>query len=262
MIRLTLSALAMFAVSACEIGLPSAIDAVPFEARIAKPAFPDGVYCGLDRKEDGGLVVLSAEEDGDNNCIALKWDSESRLFIISDESGRAPETGQLAFADLGDGLLLMQFDEPSVDGSLEKPWRFTLMAAVAHGEAVGILPLVVNDETIPLAARYPGLVIETYGAPAAKPRSPEDAPEETLPLLPPTRYIASGAPEDIRNFVWDIMQLMFQRASPERQLSPYDDPGLPTLVRDRAGQPDHPPTPAQLSDIMMLHSKLERLAHQ
>lgn len=264
MLRSLTAVLTLCMASGCALGLPSTVDAVPFAERLATPVLPDGVYCSLDKaEEDGSLIVLSADNEGESNCAAITWDAASRRFTMSDESGRTPGVSHLGFADLGGGLLLLQFDDQRAAGESDKPWRFTLMAGVAHAGAIAILPLVVNEETLELAARYPSITFGAHPIPFMTPVLPEDAPEDAEPPEIPPNYIDNGKPEDIRSFARDIAVMMLTRVAQgakDEGIALDQELVFPTLLRDEAGQPDHPPTPAQQRDLDALAKKVAALA--
>lgn len=213
--RTVLATLTMLAASACgPLGLPTAVDAIPFDARPATQPFADGVYCGLDEDEedDSKLVVRSLTEEGDSACTTWTWDAGRRLFVVAGETDGFLKTGDVAIADLGDGLLLMQFPEtkPEDEEADEKPWAFLLWIAMGEGEAVALVPLPSSEEVRARASAYPGIVFSAdEDDPAPAPEPPQDAAEDAEVIAPPA----------------------------------------PVMVRAEAGAPDHPPTPEQLRDI-------------
>ena len=259
MIRALIVAFASLIASGC--GLPSAVDAAPFGARLVESPFPDGVYCGLDDDEDGLLVIRSAEEEGDNNCAALTWDASRRLFIMTDESDDAKAPGKLALADLGDGLLLLQFEERPEDDLSEKPW--SLMVGMVQGDFIGILPLVSDQRAVDLAASYPSITLSKHHIPFMTPSVPADAPPGIEPPQSAHHYVSAGAPEDVRSLARDIALMMLRAIVAEANNKgplPAHGAFLPGLVRVEAGVPDHPPSPAQMRDIDALMAKLRVLA--
>jgi len=266
MFRILTSVLVLLAVSACgPLGLPSAVDAIPFEARPVTAPFADGVYCGLDDDEadNGKLVVRTTTEEGDSACTTWTWDAVRRVFVVTGESGGLLNGGDIAVAELGDGLLLMQFPQAKPeDDEAEKPWAFLLWIAMDEGEAVALVPLSSGEEVRARASAYPDIVFSRHGEePAPAPEPPEDASEEVALIAPPAPvyYISAGDPEDIRTLARDIivggMRDFAAKPAEERNL-PEHGVIAPVLVRDTAGIPDHPPTAKQLRDVDALMKKL------
>lgn len=261
--RRALAILTMLAASACgPLGLPTAVDAIPFDARPATQPFADGVYCGLDEDEedDSRVVVRSAPKEGDSACMGWTWDATRRLFVVTKLGDGIINAGDLSVAELGDGLLLMQFPEtkPEDEEADEKPWAFLLWVAMAEGEAVALVPLSYGEEVRTRASAYPGIVFsadEEDPAPAPKPQ--QDAAEDVEVIAPPAPvyYISAGDPQDIREFargiIVDAMRAVAAAPEEERNI-PEHGAVAPVMVRAEAGAPDHPPTPEQLRDIDVL----------
>jgi len=268
MLRILMAGLMIFAASGCTFGLPSAVDAAPFEARPAKAPFADGEYCGLDDDEDGQLVVRSAEADDDNNCAAFTWDAARRVFVLSDESDETRDIyavvkpGELAIADLGDGLLLLQFNNQEAEQDPDTSWPFMLMAGMAHGDAIAILPLPSDERVVTYAASYPGVRPSPQQNRTMGPPVPDDAPADATPASPDRFYISGGAPEDIRSLARALivggMREMTTKAD-EREPLPAHGVFTPVLVRAEAGRPDHPVSAGQQRDIDWLMAKLRAL---
>lgn len=258
MFRILTVSLAAFAASACTFGLSSAVDAAPFEARLVASPFPDGVYCPLDADEAGQVMVQGRDEQGESDCATLTWDPSRRLLVVVEE-GEKDKPTELAMADLGDGLFLMQFDlENGADS--ERPYSFGIVTGMAHGAAIAFLPLPSNEKVAALAARYSGLTIATHtlSGPFMTPTLPPDAPEGAE-LPPPTivHYVSAGSPADIRSLTRDLtLDTLREFVSKLAEEGIAADHGIPTLVRDTAGAVDHTLTGEQKRDIDVLLAKL------
>jgi hypothetical protein len=262
MLRILTAGLAMLAASACTIGVPSAVEAAPFEARMASAPFADGVYCALERDADGGRVVKSADADGENNCASFAWEASRRAFVVTDSEGEKPPE-DVAPADLGGGLFLLQFRVAETERS-EKPFSFLFMAGMAQGEALAVLPLGFDEHTAAMAGRYPGIQLSTYQVASPFPPVPAEEGDIAEPAEVDTHkafYISGGSPPDIRALVRDIAlySVGWSVREAREKSAPLAD-AVPTLVRDVAGAADHPPTQAQRDDIRRAMAKLQALA--
>lgn len=255
MLRILMAGLAMLAASGCTFGLPSAVDAAPFEARPAEAPFADGEYCSIAADEAGELMVQRPDDDDEDACATFVWDASQRLFVMRDNLGKE---GEFKLVALGDGFFMVQFPTTPDDDS---PFAFMLMAAVAQGEAAAILPLP-NDETyVPLAARYPGIALSTYKPslpPFMTPVAPEGA--EPLPPEPDHFYISAGSPAEIHDFVRDILREGIRKGSASRASDSRVWKGEGLIVRDQPTPADHAPSLVQLRDIDALVAKLQALA--
>lgn len=264
MLRILMAGLAMLAASGCVVGLPSAVDAAPFADRMARAPFADGVYCGIDKVDDGGQLVKSSGEDREKNCAAVIWDVTQRQFMLRDPQGEAPDIGWTP-ADLGGGLFLLQWpiDDAQRD---DAPFRYWLMVGAAHGDAVAFLPLPSDARVDAAAARYPGVMLSIHAI--ANPRLPPPPAEagdeaDPQPQTQDVRYIAAGSAADVRALARDltldlVAELMGAAAEENLPASHY----VPILVRDVAGAEDHPPTPAQQRDIDAIMETLKRAAER
>ena len=194
MIRVLAAFLATFALSACEIGLYSAVDAAPFEARMAAAPFPDGIYCGLDDDTDGRILVLSDDRDGKDNCEFLRWNGAERVVTFPERTGER-DIGVFGLAEAGDGLFLVQ-QHLGGDENSDRPYSFMLTAGAAHGDAVAFLPLVFNKDMIAMAAVYPGLTISSHTSSFMTPPLPLDAPADVAPPPPnaDVYFVSDGSP--------------------------------------------------------------------
>ena len=256
MLRILMSACAALAASACTFGLPSAVDAAPFEARMVTAPFPDGEYCALEQDEAGKLVVRRLTEDARNNCATFTWDASRRLFVMRDGNDKE---GEFRLVDLGEGFLLVQL--PTGMGESESPYAFTLLAAAVEGEAFVILPLPDGEAIVPFAARYPGLTLSSY-KPSRPPFMTPDVPEgaEPLPPEPDHFYISAGSPADIRRFAREILMDWMLKEAASRKEDGRGWTGDGIAVRDSPSPADHAPSPAQQRDIDALVAKLQALA--
>jgi len=224
--------------------------------------FSDGVWCPLDDDDSGQLVVRSAQQTGVASCYAMRWDASRRLVVKADDSDAAQPLDELAFADLGDGLLLMQYEEQKHEDSGE-PKLFILMAGMVHGEAFAILPLPGDEGVVAQAAHYPGIAFATRHIAFMTPSLPPDAPEGAQPPPSPHHYISDGDPADIRSLSRDLVIGMLRKVVAEAEgEKPLPDHGVfvPVLIRAERGPPDHPPTPHQQRDLAALMDRLLALA--
>ncbi len=261
MLRILMAGLATLAASGCTFGLPSAVDAAPFEARAATAPFADGEYCTLEQDEAGKLVVRRLIEDARSICSTLTWNATRRLFVMRDGEGKEAE---LKLVDLGEGFLLVQL--PAGTGKSDSPYAFTLLAAAVEGEAFVILPLPDSESILPVAARYPGLTLSTY-TPSRPPFTTPVVPEgaQPPPPEPDHYYISAGSPADIRDFARDILRIGIRAGNEDRRDNARVWKGEGLIVRDPSSSADpspanHAPSPAQQRDIDALLAKLQALA--
>lgn len=255
MLRILMAGLMIFAASGCTFGLPSAVDAAPFEARPAKAPFADGEYCNTAADEAGELKVQRPDEDDGDACATFTWDASQRLFVMRDNLGKE---GEFKLVALGDGFFMVQLPPTTDDDS---PFAFLLMAAVVQGEAAVILPLPDGEAIVPFAARYPGLALSTY-KPSRPPFTTPVAPEggEPLPPEPDHFYISAGSPAEIRDFVRDILRDWIRKDSVSRADEGRVWKGEGLIVRDQPAPADHAPSLVQQRDIDALVAKLQALA--
>jgi hypothetical protein len=250
MLRILMACLLTVLAAACTIGLPSAVDAAPFEARMAEAPFADGVYCKLTKGEDDQLLVTGQASDNEDGCSDLTWDAGRRFFIMRDGYGKEVE---LKLVDLGDGFFMMQL--PSLSSADDVPFSFTLMAGAAQGAVVAILPIGYGEETAPVGARHPNVVLSTY-KPSRVPFTTIVAPEGAVPPPEPDAfYISSGSPTDIRDLARDLLSLVLTGGKhPPQDAREWKGEGM--LVRDQPSQADHAPSAAQVRDIEAMIAKL------
>lgn len=255
MIRILTAGLAMLAASACTFGLPSAVDAAPFEARPAKAPFADGEYCSTAADEAGQLMVQRPDEDNEDACATFTWDALQRLFVMRDSLGNE---GEFKLVALGDGFFMVQL--PAGEKEDDSPFAFLLMAAVAQGDAAVILPLPNGEAIVPFAARYPSLALSTY-EPSRPPFTTPVAPEgaEPLPPVPDHFYVSAGSPAEIRDFVRDVLRDWIPKENASRAEGDRVWKGEGMIVRDQPAPADHALSPAQQRDIDALVAKLQAL---
>lgn len=263
MFRILVAITAALAASACTVGLPSAVEAAPFAARMATAPFADGAYCPLEKNEAGELLVTSRDEDGDTNCGAFSWDASRRVFVIEDLANKT-QTMEFAPADLGDGLFLMQLPETGKDKD-DKPYGFTLMAGIAHGAAVLVLPFPSDAQAKNLAAQHPGVTLSLCTSCTSIAETPvaeadADTPEPVTASRPDVFYISAGSPADIRRFARDIAIWMISELVRSAEQGGTHDDGMPMIIRDQSGRESHLPSAAQQHDIDMLTKKMRALA--
>lgn len=259
MLRILMAGFAMLAMSACTIGVPSAVEAAPFADRMANAPFADGVYCALARDADGGPVVKSGDADSEKNCATFIWQASRRAFEVTDGEGEMPPE-DIAPADLGGGLFLLQFYTAEADRG-DKPFSFQLMAGMAQGEALAVLPLGFDDRAAAMVARYPGVQLSTYEVGSPFPPAPVEADGVAEPVAPQKAfYISGGSPADIRALVRDIAlySVGWTAREAEEKGVPLAD-GIVTFVRDVAGAADHPPSAIQRDDITKTMAQLQAL---
>lgn len=259
MLRILMAGLAMLAASGCTIGVPSAVEAAPFEARMTEAPFADGFYCALERDAGGGSVVKSGDADGENNCATFVWQASRRAFEVTDGEGDKPPEG-IAPADLGGGLFLLQFYTAEADRG-DKPFAFQFMAGMAQGEAFAVLPLGFDDRTAAMAARYPSIQLSTYEVGTPLPPAPVEADGVAEPAAPQEAfYISGGSSADIRALVRDIAlySVGWTAREAEEKGVPLAD-GIITFVRDVAGAADHPTSAKQRDDITRTMVQLQAL---
>lgn len=259
MFRTTMAAFAALAASACTIGLPSAIDAAPFEARMVTAPFADGLYCNVTKDEDGELRVSGEDGDRSNGCSTFTWSAAQRLFVMRDAWGKETE---LKLVDLGDGFFLVQMPTLSSARDGETPFAYTLMAGAIEGDVLLGLPLPSNDKVLPFAARYPGLTLSTYKLSSSFPfLAPEPIDgAEPPPPEPDGVYISAGSPADIRDLARDLVDWVLKgipTSQDNRDWREWKGDGL--AVRVQPSQPDHAPSAAQQRDIDAMVAKI--LAH-
>lgn len=249
--------LTVMAASGCSLGLHSAIDAAPFEARMAAPPFRDGVYCRLTKDDGGELRVPGQSGENANECSSFSWDAARRLSVQRDAEGNEKE---LKLVDLGDGFFMMQL--PATYGDDDRPFAFTLWAGVAKSDAFVIIPISYGEELAPVGARHPGVTFSIYKPPQQSPPEPAQTPDglKVEPLVdnPDVFYISAGAPADIRDLVRDIIDAgLKMNAPPPEEARKWKGEGM--MVRDVPSQADHPPSAAQQREIDAIVGKL--LAH-
>lgn len=264
MLRILMAGLAILMLSGCVVGLPSAVDAAPFVDRMAQAPFADGVYCGVDKTDEGGLLVKSGGEDGEKNCADIIWNAKQREFRLRDPQGEAPDIGWTP-VDLGDGLFLLQWPIEAAQRG-DDTFSYWLMVGAAHGDAVAFLPLPSDARVDAVAARHPGVTLAThavaipYLAPPPAEAGDQADPE---PQTEDVRYIAAGSAADVRALARDLtldLVAEFLGAAAEENLPASHF--IPTLVRDVAGAEDHPPTPEQQRDIDDVAETLQRAAQR
>lgn len=256
MLRILMAGLMIFAASGCTLGLPSAVEAAPFEARPAKAPFADGEYCNTAADEAGELMVQRPDEDNEDACATFTWDASQRLFVMRDNLGKE---GEFKLVALGDGFFMVQL--PAGETEDDSPFAFLLMAAVTQGDAAAILPLPDGEEIVPFAARYPGLALSTY-EPSRPPFTTPVAPEggEPLPPEPDHFYVSAGSPAEIRDFVRDILREGIRKGPASRADEGRVWKGEGLIVRDQPAPADHAPSPAQQRDIDALVARLMALS--
>lgn len=260
MLRILMVAFAALVTAACTVGLPSSIEAAPFADRMRTPPFAAGVYCGLGKAEEGGLLVKSGAGDGENNCATFRWDGARRVFRIEDPTGEASPM-DLALANMGGGLFLMQFPNPEKDA----PFPYLFMAGVAHGEAVAVLPLPSDIRVSEVARRHPRVKLSAHHSSNPLLSFTDEAVgggrTEPVPVPnPDIYYVSGGSPADVRRLVRDVaIDLIGEMAGKAGETGLRIEDGVPTIVRDRAGADDHALSAAQRRDVDALTTKLRAL---
>ncbi len=252
MLRILMAALLTAAPSACTIGLPSSIDAAPFDLRMPTAPFSDGTYCTLTQDEADRLLVPGQMGDSQESCRDFTWDTARRLFVMQGGPGK---TEELKLVNLGNGFILMQTLTLSEDD--RGPFPFLLMAGVAERDVVAIIPLPRGDQIVPFAARHPGVVLSPY---KPKPFMTVVAPEgaEPPPPDPDSYYISAGSPLEIRDFVRDLVDGISKSGTYQTDDSQgWQGQGL--LIRDQPSRPDHAPSATQQRDIDAMIGKLRVL---
>lgn len=262
MLRWTMIALVAITVSACTVGLPSTIDAAPFEARLAASPVMDGTYCVL-TSDDGELLVQRQSDGGEIICAIFRWDSAERVVRIEDPKGTGKPTA-FAPVDLGDGIFLLQLSmtEEEKGGA---PFSFTLMAGVVHGGTMVVLPLPSDERTSGAATGHPGVTVSAYKSSGPLMEVPAFSPSgdtaEPVPIPnPDIFYVSGGAMEDIHAFARELaIMVIGEIARKTEEEGVAFEHGAPMFVRDTLGAESHPPTPEQRRDIDAIVGKLRAL---
>ncbi len=247
MLRALTAGLMILAASGCNLGLHSAIDAAPFEARMTDAPFADGVYCKMAKREDGGLMVSGQLGVNKDECSTLTWDIVRRLFVQRNAHGAEAE---LKFVDLGGQFFMMQLQASYGDEG--RPFAFTLWAGVTEGDAFMIIPISYGEELAQIGAQHPGIDFSIYKPPNQAAPDPALAPDgakvEPLVENPDVFYISGGSPADIRDLARDILDwVLMGGASPPEDARKWRGEGI--MVLDQLSKPDHSPSAKQQRDI-------------
>lgn len=266
MLREILIGLAGLAASACTIGLPTAVDAAPFEARMTEAPLQDGVYCGLAISEEGQLVVRGQAASG---CAMFRWIEAERVILFEPLKEGEP-TARVAPVDLGDGVFMLQFPLAE-EQRAGKPFAYTLMAAMAADGVLTVFPFPSSGEFEGEAISHPGVILATHGGldrMAAPPQArgagePDAIPVDEMSMRLAEEkfvYIAEGEPAAIRDLASSLVRRMVRYAKAEAIAR--DVPlavGLALFVRGEASMLDQPPSTEQLGRIEMLTAKVSAL---
>lgn len=242
--------------SACTVGLPSAVDAAPFEARMTASPIAEATYCGLKLGDDGAFLVRGDTADDENNCAVFGWDEHERLVGAVDPDGNEPAI-TFAPVDLGNGLFLIQvaLTEDQRDGD---PFAFTLMAGVANHGAIAFVPLPTNGKIGDEVISHPGVTFSRHASRA--PVAYDDATGETI-RAPDIVYISAGSPADIHDLARDLFERMVRDLAAKAVSQGYPTgAGIPMFVRSEDRTEDRKPSAAQQRDIDALREKVLALA--
>jgi hypothetical protein len=254
------------AVSACTIGLPTAVDAAPFEARMTEAPVQDGVYCGLAPGDTGQLVVRGQARGA---CAMFRWIAAERMVLVEPlGEGEAPM--KAAPVDLGQGLFMLQLplDAEKRKG---KPFAFTLMAGMADDGVLTIFPFPSNGEFAGEVVSHPGVTFATHGGldkMAAQPQPPGAGEPDAVPVDEMSMrlaeekfvYIADAEPAAIRSLANSLVRRMVRYVRTEAVAQ--DVPlamGLALFVRGEPSMLDQPPSAEQWRRIETLAAKVSAL---